>query len=209
MLRQHPKVEQVVATVRENVPGDQRLTAYVVSQEKLSLLVDELRTYAKKKLPNYMVPAAFVMLDGFPLTANGKLDRDSLPKPDTKGCPHENAFVAPQTDLENTIAAVWQELLQVRQVGVHDNFFDLGGHSLLLIQLHSHLKKAVGVKLSIVDLFEYSTVSTLAKIFERQSYDAPHPRTTSRTSAQTEQRKLRIAQQRQTTTATCRENHDA
>ncbi len=197
VLRQHPKVEQVVATVREDVPGDQRLTAYVVSQEKLSLLVDELRAYAKEKLPGYMVPAAFVMLDGFPLTANGKLDRDSLPKPDTKGCEHENAFVAPQTDLEKKLAAVWQELLQVRQVGVHDNFFDLGGHSLLLIHLHSHLKKSLGVDLSVVDLFEYPTVSTLAKFLGRESYDSPHTANYEPHQAQTEQRKMRMAQQRQ------------
>lgn len=197
VLRQHPKVEQVVATVREDVPGDQRLTAYVVSQEKLSLLVDELRAYTKKKLPNYMVPATFVMLDGFPLTANGKLDRDSLPKSNTKGCEHENAFIAPQTDLEKKLAAVWQGLLQVRQVGLHDNFFDLGGHSLLLIHLHSYLKKSLGMDLSVVDLFEYPTVSTLAKFLGGKSYDPPHTTNYEPNHAQIEQRKMRMAQQRQ------------
>jgi acyl carrier protein len=169
----------------------------VVSQEKPWLPVDELRTYAKEKLPDYMVPAAFVMLDAFPLTANGKLDRDSLPKPDARGCERESVFVAPQTDLEKKLAAVWQELLQVRQIGLHDNFFDLGGHSLLLIHLHNHLKKSLGANLSIVDLFEYPTVSSLAKFLGRRPCDPILAANYQPNQAQTEQRKMRMAQQRQ------------
>ncbi|HEX6291073.1 MAG TPA: amino acid adenylation domain-containing protein [Herpetosiphonaceae bacterium] len=120
----------------------------------------ELRTYLKDRLPDYMLPAAFVVLDALPLTPNGKVDRGALPVPDALRPELSADYVAPRSEVERTIAAVWQEALNLPTVGIHDNFFDLGGHSLLLVQVHSKLRESFA-ELALIDLFRYPTISAL------------------------------------------------
>ena len=122
--------------------GDKRLTAYVVPEGRHSPTTGELRAFLKEKLPDYMVPSYFAMLDMFPLTPNGKVDRGSLPTPDTARPKIEEIFVAPRTPLQRAIAKTWAQVLGLERVGVHDNFFELGGHSLLATRIMSRLSEA-------------------------------------------------------------------
>ena len=162
VLSQHPVVHEAVVLAREDVPDDKRLVAYIVSNQQSPLSIKELRNFLKEKLPEYMVPAAFVPLETLPLTSNGKVDRRALPAPESER-QSEEAYVAPQNELEKIIAGIWQELLNVEKIGVHDNFFDLGGHSLLIVQVHSRLHEVVDKELSITDMFRYPTIEKLTK----------------------------------------------
>jgi amino acid adenylation domain-containing protein len=155
----HPAVRQALVLVREDRPGDRQLVAYATADAGATD-ARELREWTAARVPDYMVPAAFVVLDAFPLTANGKTDRRSLPAPAREG---GDAFVAPRSGLERTIAAAWEEVLEVERVGVEDNFFELGGHSLLLARLHRRLRDGLGRELSVVDLFRFPTVAALAR----------------------------------------------
>lgn len=130
-------------------------------------LIPRLRNYLRERLPEYMVPSAFVTLDELPLTPHGKVDRAQLPSPAGRRPRRGGGFVAPRTRVEQQIARVWQEVLRVATVGAHDNFFDLGGHSLLMVRVHQHLCEKLGEDLSITDLFRYPTVSTLAAFLGR------------------------------------------
>jgi acyl carrier protein len=125
-----------------------------------------LRSYLREQLPEHMVPAAFVVLAELPLTPNGKVDRKGLPAPDHVRAGIEGVFIAPRNELERGIAAIWREVLGLDRVGVHDNFFDLGGHSLLMIRVHTKLRQRLRMKHSITDLFRFPTVSALAKSLE-------------------------------------------
>ena len=125
-------------------------------------LVPALREYLRERVPDYMVPSAIVLLDALPLTPNGKVDRRNLPSPEGRRVELERGFVAPRTQVEQQIARVWQEVLGLETVGVHDNFFDLGGHSLLMVRVHGRLSEVLEGELSIVDLLHYPTVASLA-----------------------------------------------
>ncbi|NEQ33998.1 MAG: non-ribosomal peptide synthetase, partial [Leptolyngbya sp. SIO4C5] len=138
-----------------------RLVAYIVPKQP-ALTTSELYCFLKGRLPNYMIPAAFVLLEALPLTPNGKVDRRLLPAPSGLRPDLTVPYAAPQTEIEQQIAAVWQQVLQVNQLGIHDNFFELGGNSLLLVQSYNQLKELAQPNLSIVDLFQYPTVETLA-----------------------------------------------
>ena len=175
VLRQHPYVQDVVVTAREDaLPGQKRLVAYLVIHPQQAISMSEIRAYLQERLPNYMIPSAFVEIEALPLTVNGKLDRAALPEPD--GLPAAGGaarYVVPQTRLEQAIAAIWQAVLRVERVGVVDNFFDLGGHSLLLIPLQNRLNTALEENISLIDLFEYPTISALAQhIQQRRPPDA-------------------------------------
>jgi acyl carrier protein len=140
----------------------------VVSSE--APLITELRAFLRTKLPEYMVPAAFVLVDELPLTANGKADRKALL---ARGAGQQSsaAYVAPASDLERQIVAVVQEVLHVERVGVHDNFFELGANSIELVQAHRKLQTIVDRELPIVDMFKYPTVSALAQYLDRPHQD--------------------------------------
>jgi acyl carrier protein len=130
----------------------------------------ELREYLKDRLPEYMVPAAFVVLDSMPLTSTGKLNRRALPAPETVQPDSDTLFVAPRTPLEKEVAKIWAEILGLDQVGIDDNFFDLGGHSLLLTQLVSRLRTTFKIELPLRTLFESPTIAQLAvAIVQKQS----------------------------------------
>ena len=141
--------------------GD-KATAYLVAAEGAALQTAEVREHVRRRLPEFMVPSVFLTLKALPLTPNAKVDRRALPEPDAVEVERELPFVAPASELERTIAGIWQELLNVKSVGMRDNFFDLGGHSLLAVQLHGRLRRELGRDLPLTDLFRFPTVQSLA-----------------------------------------------
>ncbi|GET41100.1 amino acid adenylation [Microseira wollei NIES-4236] len=143
-------------------PADKRLIAYCVKNEQPAPTVTELRRFLKTKLPEYMVPSAFVMLDALPLTPNGKIDRRNLPDPGVVRPDIEKAFVAPRTQIEATLAEIWSQVLGIEQVGIQDNFFELGGDSIRSIQVRSQAQ-AKGLNFSLPDLFQHQTIEKLAQ----------------------------------------------
>ena len=162
-LCRHPGVRQALVFAREDAPGDKRLVAYVVSDEGQGPGAGELRNHLRQTLPEYMVPSAFVTLGRLPLTPNGKVDRAALPEPEANGPEASRSFVAPRSELEQAIAAVWAEVLGLERVGVHDNFFDLGGHSLLVAKTYTRLQEELSAEFTMMHLFEYPTVGALAE----------------------------------------------
>ncbi len=175
VLSQHPVVQQGVVVVREDSPGNQQLVAYLVPHpEQAAPTASELRQFLKQQLPEYMVPSAFVTLDSLPLTPNGKVDRKALPSPEGLRLELAAAYVAPQTELEQMIATVWQEVLRVEKVGMHDNFFDLGGHSLLVVQVHSKLQEILKRNFLMTEMFKYPTISSLVEyLTPKQAEETP------------------------------------
>jgi surfactin family lipopeptide synthetase C len=173
-LLSHPQVTAAIAVVRQNSqnhsPDHAQLIAYIIPH-KVAPTVPELRTYLQEQLPAYMIPSFFVSLDQFPLTPNGKVDRNALPPPES---PAPTAPMLPKTGVEQAVAAVWQQVLNVEKVGIHDNFFDLGGNSLLLVKAHTQLRtqfplEQSAIELSLLDLFRYPTVGSLAAYLSRAS----------------------------------------
>jgi amino acid adenylation domain-containing protein len=166
VLGQHPAVRKTVVIVREDIPGNKRLVAYVVVNQLTAPTIPQLQQFLKQKLPEYMVPSAIVLLDALPLTPNGKIDRRALPAPDAVRSEGEAAYAAPRTPVEEMLAGIWADVLGVNQVGIHDNFFELGGHSLLATQLVSRLRDTFCVELPLRGLFESPTVVELAERIE-------------------------------------------
>ncbi|HEY9612233.1 phosphopantetheine-binding protein, partial [Allocoleopsis sp.] len=172
VLSQHPAVFQTVVIVQEDIPGDKQLVAYiVVNQEYTSTvgtqgLTPLLREFLTEKLPQDMVPLAYVVLDSLPLTPNGKVERRLLPRVDILNLDIKEDYVAPRTAIEEELARIWGKLLGKQQVGIHDNFFELGGHSLLATQLTSRIRDAFRVELPVSQLFETPTVAMLARQIE-------------------------------------------
>jgi acyl-coenzyme A synthetase/AMP-(fatty) acid ligase/aryl carrier-like protein len=161
-LARHPMVREATALVREDSPGQPRLVAYVVPAEGQSVEVTALRSALKEQLPEYMVPAVIVPLSALPLTSSGKVDRKALPTPEGVRPDAGTPFVAPRSQLEQELAAMWTELLGVERIGIHDNFFELGGHSLLATQLVSRVRGTFEVELDLAKLFAQPTIAALA-----------------------------------------------
>jgi natural product biosynthesis luciferase-like monooxygenase protein/amino acid adenylation domain-containing protein len=170
VLRAQPSVQDCVVTVSVS-DGDQRLVAYIVAAPGKEVVAPELRRSLEIKLPEYMIPATFVPLEKLPLLPNGKLNRKQLPEPTAMRPSAATNYAAPQSSLEQTIAGVWRELLKVERVGRNDNFFDLGGHSLLVVQEQAKLRAALGVNVPVVRLFQYPTVSRLAGFLGERNED--------------------------------------
>jgi amino acid adenylation domain-containing protein len=168
-LVEHEAVRETVVVAREDVPGERGLVAYVVTQPETAPGVTELRDHLRRSLPEYMQPAAFVMVDKLPLTPNGKIDRRALPAPDGTRPELGEVFVAPRTPAEERLAAIWAEVLRLERVGVHDNFFNLGGNSLLGTQITARVRDRFRVELTLRSLFEAPTLAGLAAVIaERQ-----------------------------------------
>jgi amino acid adenylation domain-containing protein len=155
-LAEHAAVRQAVVVAREDVPGDRRLVAYLVG----GVETDTLRAHLRRSLPEYMVPAAFVVLEAMPLTPNGKVDRKALPAPDLASA--EGEYVTPRTPVEEVLAEIWAEVLRLERVGVHESFFELGGHSLMAIRVISRVRAVFGMELPLRVLFEGPTIAELA-----------------------------------------------
>jgi natural product biosynthesis luciferase-like monooxygenase protein len=153
-------VKEAVVVARDEASGDKRLAAYVTAQAGLSPDAEQLRRALAQELPDVMVPSAVVVLQAMPLTPNGKVDRRALPEP--HAAPAMRPAAAPENELEKTIAAIWREVLGLPQVGTSDNFFDLGGHSLLVVQVQRRLREACGREISITDMFRLPTIGALA-----------------------------------------------
>lgn len=168
VLAGHPAVREAVAVTRED-PGGLTLVAYWVPVGRSRPRADELRQYLMEELPQVMVPSAVIPLESLPLTPNGKLNRAALPAPVTDGSAKVDGFVRPRSRLEKTLAGIWQELLDVERVGIHDNFFALGGHSLTAIQIASRIRRLLNMTLPLRALFEAPTIAELAAAIERGS----------------------------------------
>jgi acyl-CoA synthetase (AMP-forming)/AMP-acid ligase II/acyl carrier protein len=162
VLMQHPGVRQAVADVRVSGSGDKRLVAYLTFDGASAPAVSDLRSFVKTKLPEYMVPSSFVVLETLPVSPSGKLNRRALPDPDDARPELARAFVAPSTPVEQAVAEIFSEVLEVRQVGLHDDFFELGGHSLLATRVVSRLRDRFQIEMTPRFLFESPTVADMA-----------------------------------------------
>jgi acyl carrier protein len=157
-------IKDVVVVVREDAGGEKRLVAYLVPARRPPPTITTIRHALSDKLPDYMVPTAFAMVDVLPLNANGKVDRLALPAPDNKRPDLEEAYVAPRTPVEEKLEQIWAEVLGLEKVGVNDDFFELGGHSLLMAQLISRIRQAFGADLPLLSLYQAPTVASFADI---------------------------------------------
>ena len=176
VLSQHPAVQTAIVLLDEVIvkaqpdsrsqtdSRDKRLVAYIVCRQQLNPTTSDLREFLKSKLPDYMVPSAFVVLDALPLTANGKIDRRALSA--IAPAIERTESQPPQTAIEQTLAALWHQILGLEQIGIHDNFFELGGHSLLATQLMSRVRDAFQIEVPLRSLFETPTIAGLAKSIE-------------------------------------------
>lgn len=168
----HPRVRDAVVLAREDHPGNMRLVAYLVAAEGSAPLRPELRAFLRNKLPDYMVPHAIVELESLPLTPNGKVDRDALPLPEHDNLASTAEYVAPRTETEKILVEIWQELLGIDKIGIHDNLFDLGGHSLLTVRVVMRAKRR-GVILAPDLIFQFPTVAELACASRNLAPDGP------------------------------------
>ncbi len=168
VLGRHPGLRQSMVVVREDSPGNKRLVAYFVQDARQHFTDDEVRHFVKEKLPDYMVPSAFVLLDAFPLLPNGKVDRHALPVPDQVRLALEETLVAPTSMLHHQLIQIWEELLDVRPIGIRDNFFYLGGHSLLAARLVNRIGQVCGRKISLAALFAAPTIEQLAHALQTE-----------------------------------------
>ncbi|MCB1741757.1 MAG: amino acid adenylation domain-containing protein, partial [Gammaproteobacteria bacterium] len=164
-----PGVRQAAVTAWKGADGFDALAGYLVADKESRPEIAEVKAVLRESLPEYMVPNLFMYLDELPLTPNNKIDRRALPSPDTVRDVARKEFVAPRTETERALAEIWQAVLGVERVGIGDDFFDLGGHSLLLVQILATLKERLKVELSIVDLYQHATVAALAEHLERRS----------------------------------------
>jgi amino acid adenylation domain-containing protein len=174
VLRQHPSVRQTIVMAPEDAAGEKQLVAYVVAQRESLPTPGELRGFLKKKLPDYMMPAVFVLLDTLPLMPNGKVDRGALREPERTRSGPERGFVAPRNALELQLSNLWEEVLGVRPVGVTDNFFELGGHSLAAVRLFALIEKRLGKKVPLATVFRGATVEHLANVLQLHAKASPH-----------------------------------
>ncbi len=167
VLAQHAGVKQAVVLARPDERGEKRLLGYIVARDA-NLTSESLRTYLKEQLPEYMVPSALMLMAKLPLNANGKIDRQALPEPEQA---QSKAYVAPRTPTEELVASIWAEVLRRDRVSIEDNFFDLGGHSLMATQIVSRIREKFHVELAMRILFEKPTISGLAQAIEAAQQD--------------------------------------
>jgi len=173
VLSQHRAVRESVVLAREDATGDKRLVAYAVARQELTPTASELRSFLREKLPNYMVPAAFVIMEALPLTPNGKVDQRALPAPGQARPEVERVLVAPQDEMELQLIKMWEQVLGIQPLGVRDDFFELGGHSLLAMRLFAQIEQVFGKNLPLATLFQAPTVERLAGILREEGWWAP------------------------------------
>jgi acyl carrier protein len=191
VLGGHPSLQDGAVIVREDVPGDKRLVAYVVPGEDAEPTSGELRSFLRQTLPEYMVPTAFVTLEALPLSPSGKVDRNALPAPDKSRPELEREYVAPRNDVEEKLATICADLLDIERVGVYDSFFDLGGHSLLATQFISRVRETFDVELPLRTLFEHPTVAELAEEVIKAEGQSAVPQAPAIASLSRESRRVR------------------
>ncbi|MFE2826934.1 alpha/beta fold hydrolase, partial [Streptomyces sp. NPDC059271] len=162
-LHTHPHIHTTTITLREDTPGNKQLTAYIVTNEPVDN--DALRAHLRQQLPDYMVPATYVTLDQLPLTPNGKVDTKALPAPGSERPDLANAYTAPRSDTEGTLAAIWADVLGIETVGIHDNFFALGGQSISAVRMVSRIREA-GLPVALQQIMRHPTVAGLAAVLD-------------------------------------------
>ena len=172
LLAQHPAILQTTVTVREDIPGDRRLVAYCVVDLDAPPKINQLRDFIAQKVPNYMVPATFVMLCALPINPNGKIDQRALPAPDYTREESEEDFIPPRNEIERKLTNIWQSLLGIETIGVKDNFFELGGHSLIAVRLFSEIEQTWGKNLPLATLFQAQTIEALAGVLIQKTSPA-------------------------------------
>jgi acyl carrier protein len=170
-LAAHPTVRESLVLVKHDARGRERLVAYVIPAQGAEINAAGLRAFLKQRLPEYMIPAAIAPVAAWPLTPGGKLDRGALPEPEIRTAEMDALYVVPRTHLEKEITAIWRQVLGVEKVGLNDNFFDLGGHSLLMAEIFARLTQVTNQELTMIELFEYPTVGALAQFLSR--HEAP------------------------------------
>ena len=195
VLNEHPAVQEAVVIAREDSPGDKRLAAYLVSVGETPSS-RELRERLQEKLPDYMIPSHFVFLRELPLSPNAKVDRKSLPALEKGEAKTERTYEPLENDFERSIAAIWKEVLNINSVGRQDNFFDMGGHSLHVVRVHSRLRNIISQQLSMTDLFRFPTIRSLADHLSNgtekgQSLNTSRDRANSRKEAMSRRRQTR------------------
>lgn len=163
-LREYNPIKEAIVTVSQDIQGEQYLVAYIIPKEA-KIILKSLKEFLRERLPEYMIPAAFVFLDAFPLTANGKIDRKALPQHNFET--YREEFVAPVQTTEIKLAQIWQEVLKINNIGIHDNFFDLGGNSLLATQVISRLRQTFEVEISFKSFFQTPTIAELRQELEK------------------------------------------
>ncbi len=173
VLREVAGVRDALVTVRGEDKGEPRLIAYAVREAGAALSIPELRQHLRKQLPDYMVPSGFVILDQIPLTVSGKVDRQALPDVDHEHSDLAANYVGPRSETESVITQIWQQVLDVKKLGIHDNFFDLGGHSLLMVQVYNKLREAFHKDVPMVELFRNPTIATLSGYFSGDAATVP------------------------------------
>jgi amino acid adenylation domain-containing protein len=171
VLGRHPGVQQAVVVAREDQPGDKQLVAYVVASQEPAATGAELSQFLRERLPDYMVPVAFVRLESMPLTANGKLDRRALPPPTPLPSSFDEEWVTPDSPIEKKLAEIWADMFKVQQIGVFDNFFHLGGHSIKAVRVINRINQTFNVNLSVRNVFEEPTIAGLALLIEETLID--------------------------------------
>jgi amino acid adenylation domain-containing protein len=176
VLSSHPAVQQAVVIMREDTPGDKRLVAYVaLSDGKQPAIENELQHHLMKQVPPYMVPSAFVLLESFPLTPNGKVDRRSLPLPDHVRQIPEESFAAPTLMAHYQLINIWEDLLQIRPIGIRDNFFRMGGHSLLAARMINQFEQVSGKRIPLSTLFAGPTIEQLVNALQQEEKPSRYP----------------------------------
>ena len=150
--------------------GDKRLVTYIVPQPEQTVTTEEIRGFLQEKLPHYMIPSTFIFIEALPLTTNGKIDHRALPAPEQARSEPEETFVAPRNQLELQLATIWQDVLGIQNIGIHDNFFDLGGQSLLAVRLFTEIHKSFNQKLTLSTILQASTIEQLAKAISQKEY---------------------------------------
>ncbi|MBW4594262.1 MAG: amino acid adenylation domain-containing protein [Brasilonema angustatum HA4187-MV1] len=196
VLTKHPQVQEVVVIAREDQPSDKRLVAYFVPKKQQVPSNSELRCFLQEKLPNYMLPSHFVLLESLPLTPNGKVNRRALPAPEGLRPDLEIAYAMPQNKLQQTIATVWQKALNLEKVGIYDNFFELGGHSLLIIQIYSQLREILQTDFPMIEFLRYPTISSLAEYFSQTNNQETFSHQTETQAEKLKTGKARLKQRR-------------
>lgn len=173
-LSRHEQIKEAIVIAHEPPSGEKLLAAYLVPQSSdRPMAPDHARKYLETRLPGYMIPAVFIVLDALPLTPNGKIDRKALPAPDF-GIMREHEIITPKNETEEIISGIWKEMLNLDKISVHDNFFRMGGHSLLAVAVVSRMEEIFGKKISIRKLFELPTITALSREMERTSSEGNH-----------------------------------
>jgi acyl carrier protein len=191
ILQQHNQIQEAAVVARNEGNGDPKLVGYIVPYENKKIPVHELRGFLKQQLPDFMIPTAFLYLESMPLTPNGKVDRKSLPKPELQ---QKETYVKPQNEIERQVTSLWQDVLKLEKIGIHDNFFDLGGHSLNIIEIQTRVKELFNKELSVVDFFKYPSVNSFAKFL---STDQNFRLSMEKTELRVEKQRSALALQRQ------------